>query len=1112
MAVFIALVACCASTISLADPLPRDIHVTDVTPASFTVAWTTDAASTGALAVFTDVLGATPVAGAVIETSYVRAGSAAVASAAEDLGVLRVRVSGLDPATPYFFHTTTTPKAAGAPVQLPASGALYSTVTASLSVAESSNDLAADVLDTDGSSVLPGALLLVELPGGMSPLSAIAGDGYPASLAAAQLANIHDVADGETLVTVGGELATLSARAGTVGSATASATLDSNGGMATFQQAPALTLVAPQDTDLDGMPDAWETANGLIVGVDDSAGNGDSDGLSNLEEYELGTDPGDADSDGDGLSDGSEVNTHGTLATEFDTDRDDRSDGDEVNGPTVTDPLDADSDDDGVKDGVETANGTDPNNPGDFPILDGDSDGVGDLVDNCPTIPNPGQEDTDADTLGDACDGDDDADGVGDGADNCPLDSNTTQDDGDGDNVGDACDNCPADSNPVQEDNEADGLGDICDPDDDNDGVNDVAPAAPPSDTPFSITSATGIVSTTLPVVSNNAAFISVGKFFVDESRSVTLGFFDLKNRTWDPQTLSPADQAKVGWTWMGIDTNNCNCFTVQNSDMITAATDSGNIAAVFAAGAETVPSIIFVSDDGSTWTQYFVPSGPLATLHMSSQVGGPLDNCQFVANPAQLDTDGDGIGDFCDITADDLDGDDVLNTADNCPNTHNPGQQDFDLDGLGDACDADDDNDGVDDVDEATLMTDSMNADTDGDGILDGAEDFDFDGRSNSQELLDATSPFDPDVTLTTGLNFFAYPIEVPGGLTAFGLLTALGDDTEVSAVLRLNPLTQTYEKASYVGGVPTGFDFAVTEEQGYLVNMLGTKTLTFVGTPNCPTHDLEPGTNLIGFPCFGGGFTTRDLLAHLGPVESVATAQTFDARTGRFETAAWKSGLTVGANVPVFAGQGLLVYSRQQLSAIAPPITPPTVAITSPADASTTDTTPAPIAGTVTPSDAVVVVNGVVATLDGIGGWTASIDLLEGANTVTATARTVENLQQATSISVTLDTSVPVDYTLNRPDSVADSRVFFVDPGAIGTLDHFHVVLTGLPSGVTYAPGSISISFTTGEVTAPYTISTDAAAAVGVHMFTAEYQFHDAAHVELDAHTLPFTIEVLP
>ena len=29
---------------------------------------------------------------------------------------------------------------------------------------------------------------------------------------------------------------------------------------------------------------------------------------------------------------------------------------------------------------------------------------------------------------------------------------------------------------------------------------------------------------------------------------------------------------------------------------------------------------------------------------------------------------------------------------------------------------------------------------------------------------------------------------------------------------------------------------------------------------------------------------------------------------------------------------------------------------------------------------------------------------------------------------------------------------------------------------------------------------------------MFTAEYQFHDAAHMELDAHTLPFTIEVLP
>ncbi len=62
------------------------------------------------------------------------------------------------------------------------------------------------------------------------------------------------------------------------------------------------------DTDGDGMPDAWETANGLNPNSDaDAYLDPDGDGLSNLDEYINNTNPRAADTDGGGESDLSEV-------------------------------------------------------------------------------------------------------------------------------------------------------------------------------------------------------------------------------------------------------------------------------------------------------------------------------------------------------------------------------------------------------------------------------------------------------------------------------------------------------------------------------------------------------------------------------------------------------------------------------------------------------------------------------------------------------------------------------------------------------------------------------------------------------------------------------------
>jgi Concanavalin A-like lectin/glucanases superfamily/Bacterial TSP3 repeat len=149
-------------------------------------------------------------------------------------------------------------------------------------------------------------------------------------------------------------------------------------------------LTSSEDTDGDGLPDAWENLYGLNPNDSADAGaDGDMDGLTNLEEFQNqtnpmepdtdsdglsdgaevhthGTNPAVADTDGDGLDDGAEINTHGTDPLAKDTDGDGLSDGDEVN-VYQTSPTSTDSDSDGFSDGLEVLAGSDPNDPGDGP-------------------------------------------------------------------------------------------------------------------------------------------------------------------------------------------------------------------------------------------------------------------------------------------------------------------------------------------------------------------------------------------------------------------------------------------------------------------------------------------------------------------------------------------------------------------------------------------------------------------------------------------------------------------------------------------------------------------------------------------------------------------------
>jgi len=208
------------------------------------------------------------------------------------------------------------------------------------------------------------------------------------------------------------------------------------------------TAFAPMDTDADGADN--------VVDFDD-----DNDQLSDSTEAANGCNPVVVDTDGDGLSDYQEVVVVGTNCSNPDTDGDGLNDGAEVL-VWSTDPLNPDTDGDGLNDGADVANGcspvlvdTDGEGLNDYQEVmvvgtncsnpDTDGDGFNDVpannykgpnpdptMDNCPTIANPTQANTDAapiptgrgpgpdttvpngDNLGDACDTDDDNDGYAD--------------------------------------------------------------------------------------------------------------------------------------------------------------------------------------------------------------------------------------------------------------------------------------------------------------------------------------------------------------------------------------------------------------------------------------------------------------------------------------------------------------------------------------------------------------------------------------------------------------------------------------------------------------------------------------------------------------------------
>ncbi|MBW1684208.1 MAG: thrombospondin type 3 repeat-containing protein [Deltaproteobacteria bacterium] len=268
------------------------------------------------------------------------------------------------------------------------------------------------------------------------------------------------------------------------------------------------------------------------------------------------------------------------------------------------------------------------------PLADPDGDAVGDSVDNCPTVPNPDQENSDGDELGDACD-------------NCPTVFNPdqldppNQLDTDGDGFGDACedldedgversnvpsedDNCPTVANPGQEDINGDLIGDACQPDDpDGDGWPDDEDNCP------------------------NTANADQAD---DDTDGIGNACEDLDGD--------------------GVPLPEDNCPTVPNPGDLPGDpqpdTDGDGVGDACNSADDT---------DDDEWAD-------------------ALDNCPENSNPGQEDINGDGIGDACQPCNSDADG--WPDDEDNCREVENSDQVDTNLDGIGNRCDADYDNNGL--------------------------------------------------------------------------------------------------------------------------------------------------------------------------------------------------------------------------------------------------------------------------------------------------------------------------------------------------------------------------------------------------------------------------------
>ncbi len=327
---------------------------------------------------------------------------------------------------------------------------------------------------------------------------------------------------------------------------------------------------------------------------------------------------------------------------------------------------------------------------------DWDSDGIVNKEDNCLLIPNSNQKDNDEYRCTEAPDG--------------ILCGYV------GDGWGDACDNCPSVINPDQADSDGDGIGDVCDQLDIT-----LQPENPTSDDIINLEVTylvenpeleiriivNGIIvqECNTPVCSYAGGPFPNNFVYSVEYKDVITGEFDQTSEFLgitapipdqpdkDEYRCTYIERVLCMWVGDGVPDLFDNCPYKLNADQQNSDTD------IHGDACDNCPYVDNDDQKNSDGDDYGDACDNCPDLKWykgddfdGDGIGDMCDNCEWDSNPDQKDTDKDGKGDVCDICPNDPNNDEdydgVCGDVDNCPLTSNPQQLDFDKDGIGDACD----------------------------------------------------------------------------------------------------------------------------------------------------------------------------------------------------------------------------------------------------------------------------------------------------------------------------------------------------------------------------------------------------------------------------------------